>query len=150
RHADFGAGPAVASFRGCCIGRVAGRGLRAYRRGQGRRRQQQDLPHSHGQLFLRLPPLPNSKGLRLSITRRLIPIQPNSPEKRPCSILGQRSITTVKPASSASFAASSLTTPSCIQTYLRPRRSFSPTASRTISGAYFASRNISTMSTGAG
>src|SRR3954470_8413010 len=41
------------------------------------------------------PPLPNSNGLRLSITWRLTPIQPISPEKRPYSIFGQRSIMTV-------------------------------------------------------
>src|SRR6202451_400298 len=66
----------------------------------------------------RLPPLPNSSGLRFAVPWRWTPIQPNSPEKRPCSILGHRSMITVRPAPSASLAASSLTTPSCIQTYL--------------------------------
>ncbi len=38
----------------------------------------------------------------------------------PYSIFGQRFITTLSPASSASFAASSLRTPSCIHTTLAP------------------------------
>src|SRR5262249_46652899 len=84
---------------------------------------------------LRLPPLPKSKGLRLSMTLRATPIQPISPDRRPYSILGQRSITTFKPAPRAISAASSLTTPSCIQIVLRPRRSFSASASLTIPGA---------------
>jgi O-acetylhomoserine (thiol)-lyase len=77
-------------------------------------------------------------------------IQPISPEKRPYSIFGQRSITTLRPASRARAAASSLMTPSCIQMVLKPRRSFSASASRTMAGAASEPRKISTISTGAG
>src|SRR6516165_7817188 len=47
--------------------------------------------------------------------RELTPIHEISDERRPYSIFGHRFITTFKPASSASFAASSLRTMSCIQ-----------------------------------
>ena len=47
--------------------------------------------------------------------RELTPIQLISEDSRPYSILGQRFITTLIPAASASAAASSLRTLSCIQ-----------------------------------
>src|SRR6185312_1113563 len=96
------------------------------------------------------PPLPNSSGLRLSMTRRLTPIHPISPDRRPYSIFGQRSMMTVRPAALAFAAASSLMMPSCIQTTLTPRRSFSASASSTMPSAALESRKMSTMSTGAG
>jgi hypothetical protein len=91
-----------------------------------------------------VPPLLNRNGLRLSITRRLTPTQPISPERRPYSIFGQRFITTFNPPSSAIFAASSLRTPSCIHITLAPMAM----ASRAISGAASGLRNMSTTSTG--
>ena len=76
--------------------------------------------------------------------RELTPAQPSSPERRPYSIFGQRFITTLSPASSASFAASSLRTPSCIHTTLAPMR----IASRVTPSAASDERKMSTMSTG--
>src|SRR5690606_30473182 len=54
------------------------------------------------------------------MTRVLTPIQPISRLRRPNSILGQRFITTFRPAASAFFAASSWRTPSCIHSTLAP------------------------------
>src|SRR5438034_1349359 len=63
---------------------------------------------------------------------------------RGISILGQRSITTLRPAASARAAASSLMTPSCIQTALAPTKIAWSTASPAASGR----RKMSTMSIG--
>ena len=57
---------------------------------------------------------------------------------------------TVSPAASASAAASSLRTPSCIQTTAIPFSSRSRIASRVVSRAASELRKTSTMSTGAG
>ena len=56
-----------------------------------------------------------SSGRLEEIAPALTPAQPISPESRPYSILGQRFITTFMPFASASAAASSLRTLSCIQ-----------------------------------
>src|SRR3546814_7582151 len=50
----------------------------------------------------------------LEMMRELKPPQESSPCRRPYSILGQRFMTTVRPAASAFAAAVSLRTPSCI------------------------------------
>jgi len=73
----------------------------------------------------------------------LTPLQASSPWRREYSILGQRFITTVRPAASARRAASSLRTPSCIHTTLAPMA----IASSTSGPAASAFRNTSTMST---
>src|SRR5438270_10618417 len=80
--------------------------------------------------------------------RELIPIQEISDESRPYSILGQRFITTLMPLASASAAASSLRTPSCIQ--ITCGFGLSVSASRTIGSAYCEARKTSTMSIGSG
>src|SRR5215471_11729654 len=62
----------------------------------------------------RMPCVGAGGRLELSV-RELTPIQEISDDSRPYSILGQRFITTLRPAASASRAASSLRTLSCIQ-----------------------------------
>jgi hypothetical protein len=76
----------------------------------------------------------------------LTPLHESSPPSRPNSIFGQRFMTTSIPAASAVAAASSLRTPNCIQRTLAPIA----IASATTTGASWAARNMSTMSTGSG
>ena len=64
---------------------------------------------------MRCTPLPQICARLEDSVRELTPIQEISDDRRPYSIFGQRFITTFRPASSASFAASSLRTVSCIQ-----------------------------------
>src|SRR5579883_56777 len=85
----------------------------------------------------------HSARLRLLITPLAMPCHSIEPDSRECSILGQRSITTFKPAFSARLAASSFTTPSCIHTTLAPCL----IASSVIGPAACELRKMSTMST---
>ena len=80
--------------------------------------------------------------------RELTPIQDISDDSRPYSILGQRFITTLMPASSARLAASSLRMVSCIQ--ITCGFGLSVSASSTIAGTCSEARKMSTMSTGSG
>ena len=79
---------------------------------------------------MRWTPLPRSCAFLALRVRELTPIQPISEDSRPYSIFGQRFITTLRPAASASAAASSLRTPSCIQ--ITCGRGLSASASSTI------------------
>ena len=83
---------------------------------------------------------------RDEITPELMPPQDSAPVRRPNSIFGQRFITTRSPAVSARAAASSLRTPSCIQTVRAPQ----VIASSTMAAAASELRKMSTMSTGSG
>src|SRR5689334_19968225 len=78
----------------------------------------------------------------LVMTPLAMPCHSIVPASRLCSILGQRFITTLRPASSARFAAASLTTPSCIQTTFAPCL----IASSVIGPAASELRKMSTMS----
>src|SRR5690606_27444826 len=80
----------------------------------------------------------------------LKPPQESSAWRRPNSIFGQRSMTTVSPAARARSAAASLTTPSCIQTTLIPFSLASVIASSVTGPAAFELRKMSTMSKGPG
>src|SRR3954451_498874 len=73
---------------------------------------------------------------------RLTPSQPISPNRRPYSIFGQRSMTTSAPAALARSAAASSRTPSCIQTTGIPSR----TAWSAPAPASLERRKIDTMS----
>src|SRR5215813_9129382 len=84
-------------------------------------------------------PRPSCAFLAVMV-RELTPIQEISDDRRPYSILGQRSITTLRPAASALAAASGLRTPSCIQ--ITCGRGCSASASSTIGTAYCEPRNI--------
>ena len=75
-----------------------------------------------------MPPI--VRLLRRRCVRVLTPIQAISDDSRPYSIFGQRFITTLMPLASASAAASSLRTPSCIQ--ITRGRGLSASASCTI------------------
>src|SRR5437899_7358482 len=72
----------------------------------------------------------------------LTPLQASSPWRREYSILGQRFITTLRPAASARAAASALRTPICIHTTLAPIA----IASSVIGPAAAELRKMSTMS----
>jgi hypothetical protein len=86
---------------------------------------------------------------RLEVSVRVFtPIQAISDDSRPYSILGQRFITTLRPLASASRAASSLRTPSCIQ--ITHGRGFIASASSTMPRANCDARKMSTMSTSSG
>src|SRR5471030_3525922 len=83
-------------------------------------------------------------GARLELSvRELTPIQEISDDRRPYSIFGQRFITTFMPACSASLAASSLRTVSCIQ--ITCGCGLSAIASCTTGSANCEARKMSTM-----
>src|SRR5690606_29905567 len=93
------------------------------------------------------PGQPPAPAARLEdMIPELMPLQESSPWRRDHSILGQRFMTTLRPAASARAAASSLRTPSCIHTTLAPIE----IASSTIGPAAAEFRKMSTMSTFSG
>src|SRR5262249_48389223 len=95
-----------------------GLGFRLERRGisgAGRQRRQGLSFSDAGPRRMRCTPEPRFCARLEESVRELTPIQEISDERRPYSIFGHRFMTTLKPASSASFAASSLRTMSCIQ-----------------------------------
>src|SRR5262249_36257246 len=137
--------PAAASWRGDERGRIR---LRQRPGFSARTAASVAPPASVTRLSaMRWMPRPNSCAFLEVRVRVLTPIQAISDDRRPYSIFRHRFITTLRPLASASFAASSLRMPSCIQ--LTCQRSGSASASSMNSTAKHDASNMShiTMNT---